>query len=68
MPPSIEAKASRTLGRHDLRSLIALREVSRMRHYVVVCLEERPRTVDGIEIMGWRDFLERLWAGGFGTT
>ena len=31
----------------------------------MVCLEARPRTVDGIRILPWKDFLERLWDGAF---
>ena len=33
-----------------------------MRGYLV-CREERPRRMDGIDILPWREFLERLWDG-----
>ena len=34
-------------------------------HYIVVSLEKRPRTTDGIQILPWRIFLDRLWNGDF---
>lgn len=63
---AIEVKASRTVGTQDLKGLRALREEkSNLRQYVVVSLEERVRTVEGIQILPWRIFLDRLWAGEF---
>jgi hypothetical protein len=29
----------------------------------MVCLERRPRVVDGIEIVPWKELLDRLWEG-----
>jgi hypothetical protein len=49
----------------DLRGLRALKEEALLKHYVVVSLEPRPRTVDGIRILPWQQFLEQLWAGAF---
>lgn len=34
-----------------------------MRRLLLVCQEERPRKIDGIEILPWRVFLEELWSG-----
>jgi predicted AAA+ superfamily ATPase len=62
---AIEVKAKDPVGERDLRGLRALKEEALLRHYVVVSLEPRPRTVDGIRIVPWTDFLERLWDGGF---
>ena len=62
---AVEVKAKDPVGERDVRGLRALREESLLKHYVVVSLEARPRTVDGIRILPWRDFLERLWDGGY---
>ena len=63
---AIEVEAKEPVGDRDLRGLRALREEALLKHYVVVSLEPRPRTVDGIRILPWQHFLERLWAGAFG--
>jgi predicted AAA+ superfamily ATPase len=60
---AIEAKAKSSVGARDLRGLRALREEHLLRRYIAVSLEDRPRTVDGIEILPWRDFIDRLWDG-----
>jgi len=62
---AIEVKAKEPVGDRDLRGLRALREEALLKHYVLVSLEPRPRTVDGIRILPWREFLEQLWAGAF---
>ncbi len=62
---AIEVKAKDPVGERDLRGLRALKEESLLKHYVVVSLEPRPRTVDGIRILPWTNFLERLWDGSF---
>jgi predicted AAA+ superfamily ATPase len=62
---AIEVKAKNPVGERDLRGLRALREEHLLEHHVVVCLEARPRRVDGIDILPWQDFLERLWEGAF---
>jgi hypothetical protein len=28
-----------------------------------VCLEREPRTMEGVDILPWQTFVERLWAG-----
>ena len=53
------------MGDRDLRGLRALKEESLLKHYVVVSLEPRARTVDGIRILPWQDFLGELWEGAF---
>ena len=62
---AIEVKAKNPVGDRDLRGLRALKEEALLKHYVVVCLEPRPRTVAGIRILPWKVFLERLWANEF---
>ena len=61
---AIECKATRSVPAYDLRGLKALSEdLPRIRR-IVVCLEAAPRTIDGIEILPWSLFLDRLWDGG----
>ena len=62
---AIEVKAKEPVGERDLRGLRALKEEALLKHYIVVSLEPRPRTVDGIRILPWQEFLEQLWAGAF---
>ena len=60
---AIEVKASKTVGSQDLKELRALREEKKLKHYILVCLEEQVRQAEGIQILPWREFLERLWGG-----
>lgn len=62
---AIEVKAKEPVGERDLRGLRALKEEALLKHYVVVALEQRPRTVDGIRILPWQAFLGALWEGAF---
>jgi hypothetical protein len=49
----------------DLAGLRLLAEEHRVRQRFVVCLESEARTTeDGIEILPWQLFLDRLWDGG----
>jgi predicted AAA+ superfamily ATPase len=58
---AIEVKGTRNVGGHDLRGLRAIGEEAPLRRRILVCLEPRPRVVDGIEILPLREFLARLW-------
>lgn len=58
---AIEVKAKKWITSADLKSLRALRDEESFRNYVCVCLEERPRRRDGIEILPYGIFLDRLW-------
>jgi len=60
---AIEIKAKSNVANHDLKGLRALREETALKRYMVVSLEDTPRTVDGIEIVPWRLFLGMLWDG-----
>jgi predicted AAA+ superfamily ATPase len=62
---AIEVKGKATVGPADLRSLKALAEERLLKRFVCVCLEGRPRRVEGISIVPWRQFLDQLWAGAF---
>ena len=60
---AIEVKGKEIISRRDLAGLRALQEEELLREYLVVCLENRARIVEGIRILPWRDFLDRLWDG-----
>jgi len=60
---AIEVKAKQNVGNRDLRGIRALQEENLLERYCVVCLEERQRSVDGVDILPYRQFLEQLWSG-----
>ena len=61
---AVECKGAARVHGPDLAGLRALAEGQRIRRKFVVCVEPEPRrTEEGIEILPWRLFLERLWAG-----
>lgn len=60
---AIEIKASPYVSEQDLRSLKALQEEKRLKHYILVSLEERARKRGEIRILPWKEFLMRLWNG-----
>jgi len=59
---AIEVKATERPREQDLRSLRAIREEKGIRRAILVCREQRPRMVDGIEVMPWSAFLDMMWA------
>ncbi len=60
---AIEVTASRTVGAHDCKGLLALKEEGIVKRAIVVCLESTKRIVHGIEITPWKQFLTSLWQG-----
>lgn len=60
---AIEAKASAVLRKEHLKGLRAIGEEGTFAHRVVVSLEEEERRVEGIEVLPYRVFVERLWGG-----
>lgn len=62
----IEVKSSDRVHEGDLRGLKALLEDGAVKNCLVVCAEPQPRKVEkNIQILPWKDFLERLWAGSY---
>jgi hypothetical protein len=51
----------------DLSGLRALQEeTTNIKHFILVCQEDEPRTdLNGIEILPWKTFLNRLWEGDY---
>ncbi len=58
---AIEVKSTRNAGAHDFKGLRAIREETGIRRCYLVCFEPRPRIAEGIEVLPWREFLDRLW-------
>ncbi|MEQ1890945.1 MAG: ATP-binding protein [Planctomycetota bacterium] len=64
MDAAIEVKGSARVHEGDLGGLRALRASHKAKHAIVVSLEKEARRLDdGIEVLPWRVFVERLWAG-----
>lgn len=59
---AIEVKSSSHITEKHLKGLKALGEEGLFKRYIVVCQEEHPRLVDGIEILPWKYFFHQLWA------
>jgi len=63
---AIEIKGSNNVHRGDIRALLALLEDNPVKKCIIVCLEKELRSIHkNIEILPWRMFVERLWAGDF---
>jgi predicted AAA+ superfamily ATPase len=60
---AVEVKATENVAPADLRSLRALAEEQTLQRFICVSMEPRPREVDGVSILPYREFLESLWGG-----
>ena len=61
---AIEIKATSNPTAKHLKGLRALAEERIFKRFLLVCdVETERRTEDGIEIVPWATFLNRLWAG-----
>ncbi|MBR5966494.1 MAG: ATP-binding protein [Treponema sp.] len=58
---AVEVKLTMNVTEKHLKGLKALREENIFKRYIVVCQEEHPRLVDGIEILPWKYFFAQLW-------
>jgi predicted AAA+ superfamily ATPase len=60
----IEIKGTREAKDHHLKGIRAFKDDYVCQHYITVTMDvEARKTSDGIEILPWRVFLERLWNG-----
>ena len=61
---AIEIKGTGEARDYHLKGIRAFKDDYVCRHYIAVSLDRQPRkTSDGIEILPWRVFLDRLWGG-----
>jgi predicted AAA+ superfamily ATPase len=61
---AVEVKAAKNIQDRHLAGLRALREEAICAKYFLVCREDRPRKIDGIEALPWEVFLNALWTTG----
>lgn len=61
---AVEVKASKIIGRHDLKGLEALSEEKKLKNYIIVSLVDRERRVGKVRILPYKEFLSLLWGGG----
>ena len=59
---AVEVKAKENLSTHDLKSLRALAEEKKLKHYLCVSFEPRIRNLENVTILPFREFLEALWS------
>ena len=60
---AVELKAKENLSPRDLKPLLALAEEKKLKRYLCISLEPRPRKFDGVMALPFRQFLDRLWSG-----
>ncbi len=60
---AVEVKGTERAEPRHLRGLRAFREEYRVGQSILVSLDPRPRLLEGIYILPWRIFLEKLWSG-----
>ena len=60
---AVEVKAKENVSVQDIRSLRALAEEKRLKRYLCVCLEPRPRKIGQVAVLPYRTFLKALWRG-----
>jgi len=60
---AIEVKSTGMVTNKHMKGIRAFKEEYQSRSYIVVSMDTNPRrTEDGIEILPWQIFLDRLWA------
>ncbi len=60
---AVEVKSTDMASSQHLRGLKAFNEEYKVKKSILVSLDPKPRLVDGIHILPWKVFLEKLWAG-----
>jgi len=60
---ALEVKGVEQAGEQHLRGLRAFQEEYKTKQRIAVTLDPQPRDVQGVHVLPWAVFLERLWAG-----
>src|SRR5690606_36086025 len=60
---AIEIKSSDNINERHMKGLKSFSEEYTVKHSILVCNEPLPRKHQGIWILPWKVFLEKLWAG-----
>jgi predicted AAA+ superfamily ATPase len=58
---ALEVKAKKNLSPNDIKPLRMLAEEGKLKRYICVSMELRRRKVGNIDILPYREFLDRLW-------
>jgi|JRYL01.1.fsa_nt_gb predicted AAA+ superfamily ATPase len=59
---AVEVKATENVTDRHLAGLFALREENLLDRHLLVCREPRRRTVRGVEVVPWPEFMAELWS------
>ena len=60
---AMEVKGAENVGAHHLKGLNRFREEYTAKRLLLVSTDNRPRRTGSIEILPWKVFLQKLWAG-----
>lgn len=60
---ALEVKAKENISPQDIKSLTALLEEKKLKRYLCISLEPRPRKIGSITILPFKEFLTALWDG-----
>ena len=60
---AVEVKAKANVSLADVKSLRALAEEQLLKRYLCVTLEPRARTLAGVTVLPFQEFLTALWSG-----
>lgn len=58
---AIEVKASKRISDNDLKSIKCLKDEKLLKRYLVVSHDPIDRVHDGLELMHWKSFIQKLW-------
>jgi len=61
---AVEVKVTKNVTGRDFRGIRSLMEEKNLKNYIVVCFEKNPRKVEGISVLPWKIFLDKLWDEG----
>ena len=64
---AVEVKAKENISRNDVKALMMLAEERKLKRYLCVSLEPRPRRFENVDILPYKDFFNALWSGEFSS-
>jgi predicted AAA+ superfamily ATPase len=62
---AVEVKAKENISPHDIKPLQALAEEKILKRFLCVSLEPRMRRIGVVDILPYKEFLDKLWNGDF---
>lgn len=62
---AIEVKSTKTATERDAKGLRTFTEGVTVKHSIIVSMDEYPRKMGSVDILPWKEFLERLWGGAY---